>query len=69
MANIDYRIDECERFGYPYKERLRPCLKCCICKEDIHEGESYFDFDGDTVCDDCSCYMEYIQRFKSIFGG
>lgn len=46
----------------------RPSVdRCIICGEGIQYGVEYFDFDGDTVCEEC--VHEYITRFRKIAGG
>lgn len=41
--------------------------RCIICGEGVQYGVEYFDFDGDTVCEEC--VHEYITRFHKIAGG
>lgn len=44
-------------------ENAQPIVDvCCVCKEDIYAGETYFDFDGDMVHEDCA--SDYIRRFR-----
>ena len=57
MENIDYRIDNAERTGYPALEESAR-ITCCLCGENIYGGAEYYDFAGDIVCDKCE--MEYI---------
>lgn len=43
-------------------------IRCDICNEkialedDVYYGDTYYDFFGDIVCDDC--ILEYIKEYK-----
>lgn len=58
MENIDYRIDNTERTGYPEPVDVHNYLACCICGENIYSGDDYYDFAGDIVCEEHE--VEYI---------
>lgn len=42
--------------AYPY---FRPRARCVDCEADIYEGDYYYDFDGDTVCE--GCVRDYVR--------
>lgn len=51
---IDYRVDNCLRYGYPYEIRKHGARRrCSVCGSAIYEGEDFYDFFGDIVCSDC----------------
>ena len=60
--NIDFRMDQTERTGYPTPLQAGVC-KCCVCKENIYTGEDYFDYFGDIVCEECELTYRY-KHFK-----
>lgn len=35
--------------------------RCEICGCKIPEGERYYDFDGDAVCEEYECFTSYID--------
>ena len=55
----DYRIENCLVYGYSDKEKNAPG-RCTCCKRGIYEGEDYFDFMGEIVCDECE--YEYVLK-------
>lgn len=41
----------------------KPLCRCDECDGDIYEGDYYFDFDGDVVCENCE--SDYVkERFR-----
>lgn len=38
----------------------KPFCRCDVCSGDIYEGNYYFDFDGDIVCEDCE--RDYVRE-------
>lgn len=46
----------------------RPLCRCDECGGDIYEGDYYFDFDGDAVCE--NCVSDYVkERFRRCADG
>ena len=39
----------------------KPFCRCMECGGDIYEGNYYFDFDGDIVCEDCE--PDYTRNY------
>lgn len=51
------------RFGCPdfYPRKVG---NCAVCKDNICEGDEYYDVDGESVCEDC--FWEYANKeFKT----
>lgn len=38
----------------------KPFCQCDFCGEDIYEGEDFYDFDGDIVCENCE--RDYVKE-------
>jgi len=47
----------------PPEEPESQC-KCCICKEELFEGDDYYDIEGDIYCEDCAEGWLEAQKFK-----
>ncbi len=58
---LDYRIENCLRYGYAEKE-CEGTIRCVSCGRAIYEGEDYYDFFGDMVCDECE-YDYVLEKF------
>lgn len=37
---------------------------CESCKKAIYKGESYYDIEGELLCDDFGCTDSWLRRFK-----
>ena len=35
---------------------------CCMCCEPIYMGDTYYDFGGDIVCEDCRTRYESLHK-------
>lgn len=53
---VDSEWEHIKMVPVPQKE-----LICCDCQNPIIEGEDYWDFDGDKVCQDC--IRDYVKSF------
>lgn len=38
----------------------KPFCRCEMCEAEIYEGNDYYDFEGDIVCEDCQ--REYVKE-------
>lgn len=38
----------------------KPVFRCGECEGDIYEGNYFYDFDGDIVCE--NCYGSYVKK-------
>lgn len=38
----------------------KPFCRCDMCEMDIYEGNDYYNFDGDIICDDC--HEDYVKE-------
>ena len=48
-------------YDYRYEHKKAEVVDICmVCNREIYEGESYYDFAGDVVCNDC--LKDYIKE-------
>lgn len=59
---MDYRIENCLRYGYPERKEETGTLRCAVCFGAINEGEDYYEFYGEPVCRDCE-YEYVLENF------
>lgn len=58
---IDYRVENCLKCGYPYSVRNDAARRrCCMCGAAIYEGDDFYDFFGDIVCGECE--FDYVLK-------
>jgi len=51
-------------YDYRYEQEKAEVLDVClVCQRDILKGESYYDFAGDVVCNDC--LKDYVKEHKT----
>lgn len=51
-------------YDYRYEHKKAEVVDICmVCNREIYEGESYYDFAGDVVCNDC--LKDYIKEHKT----
>ena len=51
-----------------WQPMYRPLCRCEECGGDIYEGDYYFDFDGDVICE--NCVRDYVkERFRRCADG
>lgn len=43
-----------------WQPMYKPICRCDVCDGDIYEGNDFYDFDGDIVCDDCK--WDYVRE-------
>lgn len=58
---LDYRVENCLRYGYSKKE-TESGFRCECCGRAIYEGEDYYDFMDDIICSDCE-YDYVLEKF------
>ena len=59
MANLTDSM-----YDYRYEHKKAEVVDDCkICNRYIFEGESYYDFSGDIVCEDC--LSDYVKEHKT----
>lgn len=47
-------------YDYRYEQEKAEVVDICmVCNREIYEGESYYDFSGDIVCEDC--LSDYVK--------
>lgn len=44
---------ECDGCGECRKRHGKPEYYCVVCEDGIYEGDTYYEIDGDTVCEEC----------------
>ena len=50
-----------------WQPMYKPVCRCGECGGDIYEGNDFYDFDGDIVCDDCK--WDYVrEHFRRCIG-
>ncbi len=53
-------------YDYRYEHKKAEVVDICmVCNREIYEGESYYDFAGDVVCEDNACLVDYIREHKT----
>lgn len=45
----------------------KPILQCECCNSGIYEDESYYDVNGDIVCEDC--LKDYMRFYRRVANG
>ena len=63
---VDYRIKNCEVYGYAEPWEQEPFLRCSVCGGAINAGEDYYEFYDDPVC--CACEFDYVLRHFHRYG-
>ncbi len=57
---LDYRIDNCLRYGYSKINNDVANLRCTVCGKGIYSGEDFYDFFGESVCSECE--FDYVLK-------
>lgn len=59
----DFRIENCLVYGVPEYKNALSTVRCEVCGCAIYDGESYYDFYGESVCEDCE-YDYAVKNFR-----
>ena len=43
-------------------EEIEPYFTCDKCGADIYEGQEYYNFEGDTLCEQCFDEIQEIEK-------
>ena len=63
VNNMPEQIENRIVVGSEWQPMYKPVCRCGECGCDIYEGNYFYDFDGDIVCEDCE--REYvIEHFR-----
>lgn len=64
MDTKKYKREDGFGIGYYDGREIDKYIRCCVCGKGIYGGDDFYDFFGDTVCDECEFDYVYDNFHK-----
>lgn len=61
---LERQRDAYDRMMDTQQQEIVVFKTCDMCGNEIYEGDEYYDFDDEVICEDC--LMDYVNEFKTI---
>lgn len=65
MSNRDYLDLEEQRLMLDREEQGKIALLCAKCNTEIFEGQDYFFYDRDCLCEECFDELQKDEKFEA----
>lgn len=54
---------------FTYIEGEAKCVKQCICKQELKQGDNVFELDDYLICDDSDCFKKLcVKKLGAVYG-